>query len=714
MENPIPKKVKKLWNAWNLRGSILLSLFLQALLVFFASSRQRRKSAFLLTLIWSAYLLADWVAAVAIGQITKSQGDLADHTKEEERLFAFWASFLLLHLGGPDSITAFALEDNEFWLRHLFGLILQVLAAFYSIYLALDHNKLLLPTLLVFLVGIVKYAERTRSLYLASLDRFGATALPKAEPGPDYEDVAAIYSSMRSVQVPTRAEMPALMPNYEEATRIYVAGGSLSRLDETELLREAYKLFQTFKGLIVGFFLSAGERKFSRNIFLNADYANAFRVIEYELGFMYQVLHTKVVVVRSKIGYFLRFVSFSFIFCAFVLFLLVDKHGFDEFEVHLTYALLVGAIVLDAMSVIRLVFSDWTLIVLKEKWDRFVPTAVLKRSKWSKLVFQYNMISYCLDERRIPVLFKFAEYIHAKEFLDKIKIMWFSTSEKVTENVEKFIFSELQLRAKEANSLRDAMEACGQRGDSALLRLKRTPIYIKLKWSIAEYQYAESLLIWHLATEICCHEEKSEVKDDGQRLISKLLSNGKKLATKLYHPKKYKSTIIGPHERKGQRICKILSDYMFYLLVMQPTMLSPVLGNWYIVFQDTSAEAQRYFAKHSIYSRSEAFKELGSVKPKYRPAAVKGVSSKSVFFDACILAKQLQNLEEKWKLMDQVWMELMSYAAINCRPIVHAQQPSKGGELLTFTWLLMNHLGLGMQFAEQEEPAGTKMVAVKY
>ena len=105
------------------------------------------------------------------------------------------------------------------------------------------------------------------------------------------------------------------------------------------------------------------------------------------------------------------------------------------------------------------------------------------------------------------------------------------------------------------------------------------------------------------------------------------------------------------------------------------------------------------------------------MKLKFRPAAVKGTKSKSVFFDACILAHQLQGLgDDRWDVMERMLVELMSimcYAAINCRPIIHAQQPSKGGELLTFTWLLMNHFGLRLQFSEQEEQAGTKMVAVK-
>lgn len=139
MEIPIPNKFKKLWDVWDIRCCILLSLFLQAFLVSFASLRQRSKRTLLIFFVWSAYLLADWVAAVAIGIITQSQGNDCDpRSWQNEDLFAFWSSFLLLHLGGPDNITSFSLEDNEFWLRHLFGLILQAsiqTSIFWSIFL---------------------------------------------------------------------------------------------------------------------------------------------------------------------------------------------------------------------------------------------------------------------------------------------------------------------------------------------------------------------------------------------------------------------------------------------------------------------------------------------------------------------------------------------------------------------------------------------------
>ncbi|KAH7565733.1 hypothetical protein JRO89_XS08G0007200 [Xanthoceras sorbifolium] len=67
---------------------------------------------------------ADWVATVVLGNLTSSQ--LGDRDQNKNILQAFWALFLLLHLGGPDTITAYALEDNELWLRHSFGLLVQV------------------------------------------------------------------------------------------------------------------------------------------------------------------------------------------------------------------------------------------------------------------------------------------------------------------------------------------------------------------------------------------------------------------------------------------------------------------------------------------------------------------------------------------------------------------------------------------------------------
>ena len=198
-----PNLVKKLWYAWNLQSCILLSLWLQAILVLFAFLRKQTKRKLLHGLIWFAYFLANWIAPVAIGLISKIESVNCDGKGNNKDLMAFWASFLLLHLGSPNTITSFALEDNEFWLRHLARLILQVLATAYILYQSLP-NKLCVPTIMVFCVGTINYVEWTHALFLASMNQFGCSVLPKPDPGPDFEEVMKMSSSMTLEQVETQ------------------------------------------------------------------------------------------------------------------------------------------------------------------------------------------------------------------------------------------------------------------------------------------------------------------------------------------------------------------------------------------------------------------------------------------------------------------------------------------------------------------------------
>nr|GEX40803.1 calcium uniporter protein [Tanacetum cinerariifolium] len=72
-------------------------------------------------------MLQHQAAIFVVGLISNSMGNANDvSVKKGDRiamenvdLLAFWAPFLLVHLGGPDTITAFALKDNDLWVRHL-------------------------------------------------------------------------------------------------------------------------------------------------------------------------------------------------------------------------------------------------------------------------------------------------------------------------------------------------------------------------------------------------------------------------------------------------------------------------------------------------------------------------------------------------------------------------------------------------------------------
>lgn len=116
---------------------------------------------------------------------------------------AFWAPFLLLHLGGPDTITAYSSEDNELWLRHLLGLIVQIAVAFYVFLRSWSRTPVTFLSLPVFLVGIIKYGERTWVLRSASKNQFRDSLLPAPDPGADYAAFMEKISSKTRVEQST-------------------------------------------------------------------------------------------------------------------------------------------------------------------------------------------------------------------------------------------------------------------------------------------------------------------------------------------------------------------------------------------------------------------------------------------------------------------------------------------------------------------------------
>ncbi|KAL9385916.1 hypothetical protein Peur_022926 [Populus x canadensis] len=115
----------------------------------------------------------------------------------------------------------------------------------------------------------------------------------------------------------------------------------------------------------------------------------------------------------------------------------------------------------------------------------------------------------------------------------------------------------------------------------------------------------------------------------------------------------------------------------------------------------------------SKLDEKKACEVLLNVNTVVPPVKVKGDRSKPVLFDACRLASQLRKLSddkgEKWKLISNVWVEMMAYAASCCSEHDHARKLGQGGELLPHVWLLMAHFGLTEQFQISHGHARAKL-----
>ncbi|KAH7547088.1 hypothetical protein FEM48_Zijuj01G0270000 [Ziziphus jujuba var. spinosa] len=688
----VPEKLRKLWNEWELRGMVLTSLALQIILIVTGDRRKYSSSNKIRIVLWLAYLSADSVATVSLGILSSNQEDNSDNGRDSSNsnnvLTALWAPFLLLHLGGPDTITAYSLEDNELWLRHLLGLVVQFGVAFYVFLSTWESSVINFLAIPVFVAGIIKFGERTWVLRSASSEHFRESILPEPDPGPNYARYMEEYCTKKAEGFKVESRMTPTVIEVPMAgnSSLHYAGQAVAdTISDTEILHKAHSFFKTFKKLCADLILSFHDILSSQSFYQKRSSDNAFKVVELELGFMYDVFYTKANLVYSLLGVTLRCISFFSTLLAFLVFLIFPKKkSYMKVDIFISYVLLVGAITLEFYAVIIKLSSDWTMIWLSKHKNmaflyNFISTlAWTKRNKgWSNTIAQYNLVRFCLKDRP-PKCILIQKVLFVDQLLERYR---YKDSECVSAELKKLIFEQLKEKSRRATNFRACKQLCAARGDSVL---DKANCLDKLGWTTEE-EFDHSLLLWHIATDLCYYHDLS-------RNMESIRSSNCKAS-------------------------QLLSNYMLYILVMCPFMLPNGIGQ--IRLRDTCAEAVEFFKERkSITDAKDACSMLMKVNTEVHPSKVKGDRSKSVLFEACVLAKNLQSLEaetnwdngKKWELMSHVWVEMLCYAANHCRWSNHAQQLRRGGELLTHVWLLMAHLGITEQFQISKGHARAKLI----
>ncbi|KAM0952277.1 hypothetical protein DsansV1_C03g0034691 [Dioscorea sansibarensis] len=684
----LTEKLKNLLDEWEIRWLVLLSLFLQMVLIFSADHRKRNVSRLLSFVLWLAYLLADSVATFALGVLTHSQDDsFPSPIAKNETLLAFWSPFLLLHLGGPDTITAFSLEDNELWRRHLLNLVFQVATAFYvfakSLFLS---TRWLLPSLFMFATGLLKYGERTWALYSASMDRFRSSLLTAPDPGPNYAKFMEEYSSSRSAGL--HAEITVEQERHPESNTPDDTQEESPKSADV-IVQSAYRFFLTFRRLIVDLILTFEDRINSQAFFLRGLSAkDAFKVVEIELSFIYDVLHTKSAVIHNIIGRLIRLTTFIFSIIALLLFFLLDKRMYNPTDVRITYTLAIGALVLELYAMFYAIVSFWTYNWLFNCKYTSLASLVFRLSNvfglytkrsWSDSMAGFNLFSFCYKDQFSVTLGKILCLIGLKDKWDQF---WYTKHKQVPDHLKRVIFRELKLKtgSNTDSASYKLFNAC--RGEWAL---RQKGYYKELGWSV-EVEFDECVLLWHIATDLCFYRTENDTNDHAPESLEKYIEIG-----------------------------RVVSDYLLYLLLQRPFMLTAGIGQ--IRYGDTCAEVKHFFQRWGKeMSIKDVCEKLLKVSTEYKPIEVKGDRSKSVLFDACGLAKQLMKIEDKqtrWEVISLVLVEMLCFASTKCRGNFHAKQLSYGGELLTHVWILMAHMGIGEQYRIEAGHARAKLFVAK-
>ncbi|CAN6242359.1 unnamed protein product [Urochloa humidicola] len=679
-------KLVNLWNEWGIQILVLVSFALQVFLLIFGGIRRRSSSTVLMFFLWSAYLLADSTAIYTLGHLS------VDTRSDEHELVAFWAPFLLLHLGGPDNITAYALEDNTLWLRHLQTLAVQVLGAAYVIYeyISRSGTLLLLASVSMFVAGLLKYGERIWALKCGN--------------------ISSIRNSISTRKFKTN---PYLLMN-------------LGTSDE-ELLLGAHSQFDICKGVFADIIMVPSHlvRSISNSkpgsviSYLGED---LYKLVEMELTLMYDFLYTKAAVIHTWYGFCIHFISLLGTATTFLLFQLSinsSANGYSRVDVIISYVLLAGALVLEIISVCRAVLSTWTCSLLHRRgrgweWPLHVITSLgqrvhpASRRLWSGSIGQYNLFHLCTRNTN-EIGSRLAMKLGLQDWWNQMHFSGTFLHNDILsiQDIKKLVLQALQ--DKERASQYKNTDS-NSRGSFILKSMEAYEDFAR--WSV-NIDFDESILVWHIATEVFIRKSK------------------------------------GKHTKELIEATEVLSNYMMFLLVVKPNMLpgaarhnihltsceqlevqcrarlgdkdnpvapSPISWNPYCMFKELfhqdGPNCSRIPRREKLADMAWSFSQfaLGTVRaPDPHGDSIRDNAN----MYAILLADELLSIELRWKgqrdpleLILGVWVEMLLYAANHCSQESHARQLSNGCEFITIVSLLAHHFKYYSGVSRGTEDAG--------
>ncbi|KAL6841118.1 hypothetical protein ACP4OV_029087 [Aristida adscensionis] len=678
------------WSTWSMELLLVTSFVMQLVLTFFAGLRWRGASDKLRGVIWLSYVSADYVAAAALGHLSLS----VCGTSGGRQLIAFWAPFFLLHLGGPDSITAYELEDNKLSARSALGFGLRVAQAVFVVSRSIYGSRALVPAAwLMLLVGVAKYAERTLALRRANLGNV-RTSIDRQqrwhEPSDDGDD-------------------------------------------SDSLLMRAHSNLDMCKHAIVDSYSLDTDAEISKRTTITMpmfDRRSLPKMTEVELSLLYDLLYTKAPVIHTWHGYCVRALSPLVVTAVLLLVEFSNKQGRHrrkQSDVVITRVLLVATLLLETASLVRALGSSWTGFLLysrlpkgwirheafcASRWPRFRRAVaslgrlakVRSHRSWSGRMGQLNVLQLVTHEKQADELQFWGDAMRRSRSIvviaEDVKELVFSC---VTDKLNDFRLSLLKHAAPRMHwtddQIKEAAKFRTKRGQQTLTKYH---VEDDLRFSLGDVLQV-GILIWHIGTDMY------------------LLMSGKDL-----------QATQGTRVAQKVRAIRTLSNYMMYLLAVRPDMLPDLVSRK--LFELNCKDLARLWSEHGTPAAADDLRSssgLGKVEAilpwnwklfqlynKHRPTSssrnkqeeLARMVSDPRYLDSHVsvnpylvrgreLAKKLHDLEasrelDLVQLILEVWVDILFYAGYRCSKESHAKQLSEGGELITIVWLMAEHAGM--------------------
>jgi hypothetical protein len=296
------------------------------------------------------------------------------------------------------------------------------------------------------------------------------------------------------------------------------------------------------------------------------------------------------------------------------------------------------------------------------------------------MVSQYNLIGLLIRNKEHSKRMAILEFFGCTDFLQQRWPMKSCRSSfKITKVVLKYVKSGWNHHICDVSTYRKFND---NRGQSTL---ERQGCYQELGWSL-EGAFDESVLLWHLATDFCYYIDTGASPSQ---------------CTQDSCPGVYAcpAWCKGSEHHEGAIRCREISNYMMYLLYVNPEMLmAGTRRNLFTAAYDelkgiiTMGDNKSPVEERDLTQRIIFAVDGGGSPPPDGTQRQQG----GITHLAWSIAKVLSGLPEEkmWNVIEGVWVEMMCFSAARCRGYLHAKGLATGVEYLTYVWLLQYYMGM--------------------
>lgn len=637
------------WEEWQLRVLVLSSLCVQFILFFSEWVRRVPRLRRLRVVVWMAYIGGDALAIYALATLFNRHRQWTTDVVGESGgggLEVLWAPVLLIHLGGQVTLTAFSLEDNELWLRHVITLMSQVTVALYVFckWWSGEHT-LLLAAVLLFVFGILKFSLKPWALRKASYSQMLAST-----------DVSLPRRAGKKQGDRTTGDNALSLDEYVQQAKATMCAASCDQNASKPPAVIAIRHTNYFVDLSAPYGGRLSDLRYLWNRKKKKKNAS-YEMLQTCFGDTFDLLYSRIELLTITEALFLLLLPFLAV-ASVILFATSHKHGYNSRDVKVTY------ILFSCTTLLEFLFPLCAFLFSYIPCLSFLLEYVIG---WHDMVSQVDLMSYYVRKKKPTFLMKIVFFDCLREYISKVLyVRQVPAACEITELVQRHIEEDgWKTFISDAATYRRFSDF---RGQLTLKRFSDQQRDLGEEFCDSlEVPFDKSILLWHIATNLCFHRpvDKPSSFPRGQNHLTKRSME--------------------------------MSDYMLYLLFIRTEMLLP--GTRPGLFTVAIYDLEDIFKnKKANLENEEALAQ----------EIIKHVSGSSLIHEACRLAVSMMmklDEEEMWKIIQGVWVEMLCYSASRCRGLLHAKSLGEGGEYLSYVWLLWSYMGMETLADKIQKPA---------